>query len=68
MEMKNFLMDIETLNSLSMEKQTLRNRIKIKLIYRKLNKFIRIKAKAQAKVMYDKTVELYEEMIKTNLL
>lgn len=68
MEMKNFLMDIETLSSLSMEKQTLRNRIKIKLIYHKLNKFIRIKAKAQAKVMYDKTVELYEEMIKTNLL
>lgn len=68
MEMKNFLMDIETLSSLSMEKKTLRNRIKIKLIYRKLNKFIHTKAKAQAKVMYDKTVELYEEMIKTNLL
>ena len=67
MEIKDFLMDIETLNCLNKEKRTLRNRIKIKSTYHRLNNFIHMKASIQAKIMYDKTVELYEEMIKTNL-
>lgn len=67
MNTKYFMEQIFVIKELKEQPTSFKNRRLIKKAFKKLNKYIHIQAEEQATLMYDQTVELYENLIKSNL-
>lgn len=66
MDLKYLMNEIDELKYLNSQKKNIINLIKIRMCKNRIDKFIDIKAKEQANIIYNKTVEVYKELINTN--
>jgi hypothetical protein len=67
MDNKMFFHYIKELNDISKQPNTFRNRRQAKKIKKAINKMIKGAAKAQANIVYNQTVELYQNILTSNL-
>lgn len=67
MDNKIFFHYIKELNDISKQPNTFRNRRQARKIRKAINKMIRNAAKAQANIVYNQTVELYQNIMNSNL-
>lgn len=67
MDNKIFFNYIKELNKISKQPKTFRNRLKARRVKRDINKMIKAAAKAQANIVYEQTVELYQNILTSNL-
>lgn len=67
MNTKYFMEQIFIIKELKEQPTSFKNRRLIKKAFKKLNKYVHAQAEEQATLMYDQTVELYENLIKSNL-
>lgn len=66
MDLKYLMNEIDELKYLNSQKKNIINLIKIRMCKNRIDKFIDVKAKEQASIIYNKTVEVYKELINTN--
>lgn len=62
-----FLSEVANLKSLMSAPNTFKTRRSIRKVKKNINKIVKEAAKSQAKIVYDQTVNLYEEILKSNL-
>jgi hypothetical protein len=67
MDNKMFFHYIKELNDISKQPNTFGNRRQAKKIKKAINKMIKGAAKAQANIVYNQTVELYQNILTSNL-
>lgn len=67
MNYQTFLSEVNRLKSLMSAPNTFKNRREIKKVKKSINKIIKNAAKAQAKIVYEQTVKLYDEILNSNL-
>ena len=67
MDNKIFFHYIKELNDISKQPNTFRNRRQARKIRKAINKMIKNAAKAQANIVYNQTVELYQNIMNSNL-
>ena len=67
MDNKIFFHYIKDLNNILKQPKTFRNRLKARRIRKDINKMIKTAAKAQSKIVYTQTVELYQNIMNSNL-
>jgi len=67
MDNKMFFYYIKELNDLLKQPNTFRNRLQIRKIKKIINRMIKEAAKAQANIVYNQTVELYQNIMNSNL-
>lgn len=67
MDNKMFFNYIKELNKISKQPKTFRNRLKARRVKKDINKMIKAAAKAQANIVYKQTVELYQNILTSNL-
>lgn len=68
MDNKLFFHYIKELNEISKQPNTFRNRRQAKKTRKAMNKLIKNAAKAQANIVYNQTVELYQNIMTSNLV
>lgn len=67
MNYQTFLSEIGNLKSLMSAPNTFKTRRSIRKVRKNINKIMKNAAKSQAKIVYDQTVKLYEEILNSNL-
>ena len=67
MNYQTFLSEVGNLKSLMSAPNTFKNRRSIRKVKKNINKIIKDAAKSQAKIVYDQTIKLYDEILKSNL-
>jgi len=67
MDNKIFFHYIKQLNEISKQPNTFRNRRQARKVRKAINKLIKNAAKAQANIVYNQTVELYQNIMNSNL-
>ena len=67
MDNKTFFHYIKQLNEISKQPNTFRNRRQARKVRKAINKLIKNAAKAQANIVYNQTVELYQNIMNSNL-
>lgn len=67
MDNKTFFRYTEQLKDLLRQPNTFRNRLRARKIRKIINKMIKLAAKAQAKMVYDQTIDLYQNILTSNL-
>ena len=68
MDNKIFFHYIKQLNEISKQTNTFRNRRQARKVRKAINKLIKNAAKAQANIVYNQTVELYQNIMTSNLV
>lgn len=67
MDNKMFFRYIKELNDILKQPKTFRNRLKARRVRKDINEMIKTAAKAQANIVYEQTVELYQNILTSNL-
>lgn len=68
MDNKLFFRYIEQLKDLSKQPKTFRNRLQIRKVRKTINKLIKDAAKRQSAIVYNQTVNLYQDILTSNLI
>lgn len=67
MDNKTFFHYTEELKELLKQPNTFRNRRKVRKVRKEINKMIKTAAKLQANLVYKQTVDLYQNILTSNL-
>lgn len=67
MDNKTFFSYTKELKELLKQPNTFRNRRKVRKVRKEINKMIKTAAKLQANLVYKQTVELYQNILTSNL-
>lgn len=67
MNYQTFLSEVNRLKSLMSAPNTFKNRRDIRKANKSIKKITKEAAKSQAKIVYDQTIKLYDEILKSNL-